>query len=206
MRFQIWISLIAASATAVIAEDLLDDSSSNMSVFQDIPEDLVRTDLNIIDDYDLFDDSSVSGSALSTNSDFFELEASCLSIEGQPLSKVRARGEDICAPKSAPNPTSNVQPLPLKGGLREFGGNFKKLFDLMGPTNELEPDKPPPLVPLVPNSDSNKNNCPLEYSNHLCCTERGAFLRYDLGREIWDSFTGCLFGTSDSSHLLVASI
>lgn len=196
MRFQLGISLLMAFATAVIAQALLDESSSDLSLFQNIPEDSLWSDSDSIADYDLFDDSSVSNLALVPDSDFSQLEASCLPAEGQPLGKVRARDGEICAPNPAPKPASNVEPLPLKGGLRELGENLKKLWD--GATiMELMKEDPPPPAPLPWEYDG-KSNCPLEYPYHLCCDVRGDFGEFERGRAMPYRFFECDTGTSDS--------
>lgn len=175
MRFLRIFSLIANFVAVAIAEDLFDNDLSDPSVFQDLPQGSLALQESPNDFIAMGEDSSnpewtvdldlSGGSGLmdfpsTAGLDSFDLEASCLTEDGQPLTKLRARDDRFCSPDGEPSP----QPLEL---------NPSKLFEIFfGPKEKLKTYLPPYADPGII-EESPSPNCLPEFPRHVCCQTPG---------------------------------
>lgn len=179
IRFLPLVFLGATFVNPAISDDLLfSDNSPDLSTFQDTPQDLLALqDLpeasTLTDgDEDFFSDSDIidfpsSTEASDLNSD---LEASCLTTNGQSLNKLRPRdGAPICSLQGS-TPQSIQR-------LREAWKKIEDFRDgLWAPEEPLEPkpeQPPPPIPPLIRPEHPEDSRCPSDFPIHLCCGERG---------------------------------
>lgn len=176
MRFLPLIFLAVTFVTPAISNDLsLSENSPDLLTFQDMSQDLLasqallETSTLTEGDEDLFSDSDMMDfpSSAEASGLYSDLEASCLTKDGQPLNKLRRRdGATVCSP---PDST----PLEMQR-LHELWGQVQNYRDRLWAPEEPEPEKPPPPLPplIVPNLPEDPS-CPSDFPNHLCCAFRG---------------------------------
>ena len=184
MRFLPFVFLAATFVKPAISDDLFfSDSSPDLSTFQDTPQDLLASQnlpeasTSTDGDEDFFSDSDITDFPLTDASDLYsDLEASCLTPDGQSLNKLRPRdGATICSPQgSTPQSIQRI---------REAWEKIQKYRDgLWAPEEplETEPEKPPPPIPPLINPEHPEDSrCPSDFPIHLCCDRRGGIYILD---------------------------
>lgn len=175
MRFLLIVSPIAILVAAAISQSLFDNDLSDLSLFQDLPKDSLTLQEPSNDfiaiggdfrnpewtvDSDLSSGSGLMDFSSTAGSDPFDLEASCLTEDGQPLTKLRARQGQFCSPNGEPS----SQPLEL---------NPSRLFKIFfGPKEE--PQTPVnPYADIVTPEDPEDPECRPDFPRHLCCQRPG---------------------------------
>lgn len=154
---------------------------------QELSEDLIAMEgsskpESTVDD-DLFGGSGTVDLSSTPALDSSELEASCLTEDGQPLTKLRSRDGPVCTRKDKPPKLIN----PFKTLKKFFKVTYEEDYELP-PSKLLEPSEDP--------------RCILGFPQHLCCQERGeVFKRITMdtlpapGTTIYDYFFKCDPGT-----------